>query len=334
MKDNFKFKNLTLDELVISLDRLTRFKLPEISYYRVFSEIISKCLITPKLSKHDIENIDAYVLSSMVEKIWNTSVKDIFNVKFLPIQNKVLKILISETYKNIDNYTKTLVNAKLNIDYILNSADSDKLPINLRFLKQAKNFENYDEIIKLRKEKKLLFPIQKLLIVEGITEEILLPVFAKKFNSDFYENGIYVLGAGGKSKSPALYSQIHDKIKVPVILLFDNDAKDICDVLQSNIDPKDKIICIQKGEFEDILSVNLIKRVLNNEYEPASAVSIYDLKIHKRMCENIEEVYRTRHLGEFKKSKFAKLIAESLKYETDISEDIKLLIQDIISLAR
>ena len=50
------------------------------------------------------------------------------------------------------------------------------------------------------------------------------------------------------------------------------------------------------------------------------------------MCENLEYIYRTRHLGEFKKSAFAKIIAQNIKYDTDITDEIKNIINEIISL--
>lgn len=325
---------MTFDELVISLDRLTRFKLPEISYYRVFSDIISKYLISPKLSKQEIANLNSDYLTSVVEQIWNTSVKKLSGENFKPKQNKLIKFIINQTFKNIDEDTKILINAKLEIGFILRKLDFEKAPVNLKFLISANGISDKKEIYEFSHKNKLLFPVQKLIIVEGITEEILLPVFADKSGYNFYQNGIYVIGAGGKSKSPSLYAEIRDKIKIPIILLFDNDAKDICDVLRKNIEKKDKIILIEKGEFEDILSTNLIKRVLNEEYKPATPLCISELRIHKRMCENIKDFYTNRHLGEFKKAKMSKLIAENIKYETDISKEIKLLISEIINIAR
>ena len=121
-----------------------------------------------------------------------------------------------------------------------------------------------------------------------------------------------------------------EKVKIPIILLFDSDAIEICNVLNKTLLNKDKIIIITQGEFEDILSLNLIKRTLNTEYEPASKLLIDDLRVVNKMCDNIELFYRTRHLGEFKKSKFSKIIAENIKYETDITEEIKNIIFSII----
>jgi hypothetical protein len=48
------------------------------------------------------------------------------------------------------------------------------------------------------------------------------------------------------------------------------------------------------------------------------------------MCSNIEYFYRTRKLGEFKKAKFSKLIAENIKYNSDITDEIQKLINQII----
>ncbi|MBE7705177.1 MAG: ATP-dependent endonuclease [Cyanobacteria bacterium SIG29] len=319
---------MSKEELIICLDRLSRFKLPEESYFRVFSDIISKHLISPKYSKKELEALCAEDLSKLTKLIWNKSTELIYGKK---VQNtKILKVLSNLLYKNLDSRTKTLINTDLHIDPILNNLSNIDIPINLKFLINAKKNTNLNDIKKTRNEKKLLFPIEKIIIVEGITEEILLPIFAKKLKKDFFSNGIYLIGAGGKSKSPALYLKIKNKVKAPITILFDEDASEICSVLKKNLNKHDKIIIIKKGEFEDILSKYLIKRTLNNEYKPATPLNIKELKNSEKMCLNIENFYKTRHLGEFKKAKFAKLIGENIKYKTDITDDIKEILNNIL----
>lgn len=336
-KLEIKYKLLSFDELVINLDRLSRFKLPEENFNRVFNSIIYKNLIFPKYSKIDIEELDPKIIGKIVEEIWNKSVANIFAVKNInTVSNQVLKISILETFKNINERTKTYINTKLNFSDILKNIDYETAPINLKFLIKAdKEFSdkkkiNIDDLTLLRNKYSLLFPIKKLIIVEGITEEILLPVFANKMKSDFNKEGIFILGAGGKSKSPTLYTKVKDKIKIPIIFLFDSDAKEICTFLQDNIEKKDKIILIESGEFEDIISLNLLKRALNDEYKPATPIIKEELHIYKKMCENIENFYRTRHLGEFKKSKLSKIIAKNIKYNTDITNEIREIILSIV----
>ncbi len=330
-----KFKFLSFDELVINLDRLSRFKLPDESFNRVFNSIILKCLIYPKFSKSDVEKFNPRIVSNIVRKIWNASVKNCCkNTKISNSSHKALCLIINKTFKNVDERTRILINTKLNISPILSELDFKTSPINLKFLikvnELTENDVKYENLIKLREKYNLKFPVSRLLIVEGITEEILLPVFADKINMNFDKSGIYILGAGGKSKSPVIYLSVKDKLKIPVVLLFDSDAKEICRNLTNTLDKKDKILMIKEGEFEDILSLNLIKRSLNKEYLPASPIIKDDLHIYNKMCENIENFYKTRHLGEFKKSKLSKIIASNLKYDSDITEEIKNIIFNLI----
>lgn len=329
---NIKYNLIPFNELVVNLDRLSRFKLPENSFPRVFYSIVLKYLINPKYSKNDILNEDVSLVSEIVKQIWNDSVDKC--CKSLNINteiNSAIKTLIKNTFKNIDDKTSVLIKTNLNIAPILEKINYENAPLNLKFLIKLNELGNIFSFNQIRENFSLCFPVSKLLIVEGITEEILLPVFADKLGKNFNKNGIFVLGAGGKSKSPPLYLNLKDKLKIPVILLFDYDAKDICANLESHLLKKDKCILIEKGEFEDILPVNLIKRTLNKEYLPATPLKSNDFSKQNKMCVNIENFFRTRHVGEFKKSKFAKMLVQNVKYKTDITEDIEKIIFSIYS---
>ena len=61
-----KYKLLTNEQILISIDRLTRFKNTKEKYLRVFSDILTTCLIEPKLKNKDIENLDYSTLSQFV----------------------------------------------------------------------------------------------------------------------------------------------------------------------------------------------------------------------------------------------------------------------------
>ena len=87
---------------------------------------------------------------------------------------------------------------------------------------------------------------------------------------------------------------------------------------------------INTSTKEIVIPINTIKRALNAEYTPATPLQIQELRLKEKMCENIELFYKSRHLGEYKKSKVAKIIAENIKYSTDISEEIKNIIKMII----
>jgi len=328
---DIKYKLLSFDELVINLDRLSRFKLPEDAFGRVFSSVILKHLINPAYSKQDFLKEDACIIADIVKKIWNESVKAECGAS----QSKnssinLLKYLTESSFKNIDGRTRVFIDTDLDIYPLLKKINYDKAPLNLKFLIKAAETSDDADYFKIREKYSLCFPVSKLLIAEGITEEILLPVFADKLNKNFNKNGIYILGAGGKSKSPALYMKLRDRLKIPAVLLFDKDAEEICSELEKTLLPKDKYILIEHGEFEDILPAELIKRSLDNEYQLLSPVSSADLEQNKKMCANLENFYRTRALGSFKKAKFAKIIAENVKYDTDVTADIQKIISFVI----
>ena len=138
LKESVKYKLLTFDELVINLDRLSRFKLPETSYNRVFNSILYRNLISPKYSQTDIEKLSADYISQIVKKIWNESVYNLFGkCESFSACQKALLMLSDLTFKNIDERTKKLICTKLNISPILEKIDYNSSPYNLRFLKKV-----------------------------------------------------------------------------------------------------------------------------------------------------------------------------------------------------
>ena len=70
-----KYKNLTKEQIIISIDRLTRFKKTRDKYLRVFTDIITSNLIEPKLRKSDIERIDLAEVTAIATEIFNSSLE-------------------------------------------------------------------------------------------------------------------------------------------------------------------------------------------------------------------------------------------------------------------
>ena len=75
--EEFKIKPLTKNQLIISIDRLTRFKNPYVKYLRVFNEIILSNLIKPKYKKAELEELNSETIKKLAEKIINFSLKEI-----------------------------------------------------------------------------------------------------------------------------------------------------------------------------------------------------------------------------------------------------------------
>ena len=77
MEEKLKFKPLTKSQIIISLDRLTRFKFTEDKYLRVFKDILVSNLLTPKFKKKQLDLIDYDLLTKLVEEIFNFSLESL-----------------------------------------------------------------------------------------------------------------------------------------------------------------------------------------------------------------------------------------------------------------
>ena len=72
-----RYKNLSKEQLIISFDRLTRFKLTKEKYFRVFSDIILSNLIEPVYKKSELQNLPACEITEIAEGIINASLNEL-----------------------------------------------------------------------------------------------------------------------------------------------------------------------------------------------------------------------------------------------------------------
>lgn len=321
--EELKIKPLTKSQIIIFLDRLTRFKFSEDKYLRVFREIILSNLICPKYKKSELDLIDYDTLTKLAENIFNFSLEQL-NIHLSGdfIINKKLLEYEQETFKFDKNVEKLLRNK---IDYKSATAiieDEKHLPLNLRWLKFLANDGNQ---IQDREKSALKFPLEKLVLVEGITEEILLPKFAKLCGYDFDKKGIYLISAGGKNQVVRLFYYFAEILKLPIFVLLDSDAQENFDAIRPKLRQNDRVYVLKNGEFEDVLPLNLIKRTLNKHFINYFSIKLEDLRKDLPMTKILSELLKDRGL-EFKKAEFAALVGENISDLKDVSEEIKSII--------
>ncbi len=301
-----KYKKITENFLLISLDRLTRFKLTKDKYERVFSDIINRFCIFEAGESHNLKTEEKI---RIVEEIINTSFCKYENDMFI---NKFLMEYEESAFKQ-DEVSKKYLKNKINYNSALEAIKNlENTPENVaQLIIKNKNRDLNSENI--RKETKGKYPIEKIILCEGITEEILLPPLAKLQGVDFSALGIHVLQAGGKNQVGKKYINVSEEIKKEVIILLDSDAEEIKNAIMNKLQKKDKICLIKIGEFEDVLPKDLIIDVINETYK-------YQLKeeIDEKYFENgyvaaIKEIFREHALGDFKKSEFAKAVKKHLE---------------------
>ena len=322
---NSKIKPLTKEQIVISIDRLTRFKNTEVKYLRVFRDILVNNLISPKFKKSDLEKMNYNELRNWAEYIINYSLLNLgikleedylINQRLYEYENSVY-----ENEENVQSLLKNKINYKACLEFI-----DENSPKNLRWLKSLGRVKD----IRLeRHNKSLRFPIEKVVIAEGATEETLLPEFAKRCGFDFDKEGIYVLSAGGKNQVVKLYYQLIESLKLPIFVLLDKDAKENLEEIKPRLRECDSIHLLQCGEFEDLLPLDLIKRTLNYELNNISIIENEMFNTEAPRVKILEEVFKTRGMHEFKKVEFAQMVKRNIVSETDISPEIRDIIEEI-----
>lgn len=323
--NNVKVKPLTKEQLTISIDRLARFKNPEVKYLRVFGELITNNLIQPKYKKSDIEKMDSEEVKALAELIINLSLENfglkkdddyVINQRLYNYEKSVFAL-----NENIENLLKNKINYKAFVTLI-----DENSPKNLKWLKALGNSKN---IKQERFEDSLRFPIEKVVIAEGATEETLLPEFAKRCGYDFDKEGIYVLSAGGKNQVVKLYYRLVESLKLPIFVLLDKDAKENLEEIKPKLRPIDKIHLLACGEFEDLLPLELVQRTLDYQLNNISMMEKEMLNAPEPRVKILEEVFKTRGMHEFKKVEFAQMVKKNIETENDISDEIREIINEI-----
>ena len=322
-----KFKALTKEQVLISLDRLTRFKPTKEKYLRVFFDIILGNIVEPKYKKTELENLDMQEIANLAVEVLNNSLNELvpnMNVEAVFSINKKL-IEYENSVFNLEDETKELVNNQLYYKSALKYIDSTS-PINLQWLK---SLEQASDLVANRELHYLKYPIEKIILVEGLTEEILLPAFSKFLGYDFYQKGIQVIGAGGKNQVVKMYYMLIEEVKLPIFLLLDRDAEENIKQIQPRLRDIDKIHLVACGEFEDMLPKSLIIKAINNHLENFSSISDADLDDSLPEVKNLEYIFKTKGLHEFKKADFAKMIRNNISEASDISPEIAEIIEEI-----
>ncbi len=305
--------------MVISIDRLTRFKYTEQKYLRVFFDVILSNLIEPKFRKKDLEVMDYSSLKYFAENIINTSLTSILGeVENTLNINKKLKNYENQIF-NLNDNVNILLDNSINYDAFIKFVTENSVQ-NLQWLKTlSPEFKN---------KIKTKFPIKEVIIVEGITEETLLPVFAKQCGFNFDEKGIQIVSAGGKNQVVKMFYLLSEQLKLPIFVLLDNDAQENYNQIKPKLRKTDKIHLINGGEFEDILPKELILRTLNDHFANLNSIEESEF-IDERMVKNLEEIFKKKGFHEFKKAEFAQLIKNNVNSKNDVSVEIEQIIKEL-----
>lgn len=317
-----KFKIPEIEYIQICLDRLTRFKPVSERYIRVIDDVLSKCLIQTDEKLSDIQMSRKIELA---QTILNSAAKNLTDLKL----NEIIKN-DEEKIFYLTNEDREFLNSKIDFLALINLLNENTLPLNLKRLKFQNNLTSNET----REKYATLFPVSKVVLVEGITEEILLIEFAKILGLDFKKEGIFVLGAGGKNQVARKYYKLIEEIKIPIFILLDSDAIEIANLIIPKLRNKDKLHLIKTGEFEDILTGKLIKNALNFHFAQNMLNNENEFEENGHAVVELHDCFKNNGWGEFKKADFAKIIREYLHQAKNppVSDELKLITDEIKNL--
>lgn len=316
-----KYKKLSKEQILISIDRLTRFKPTEEKYLRVFKDIILSDLLEPKLRKSDLESMEYSEIRDIAVEIFNSSLsghgESLINEKIREYENN--------TFENDEN-VQLLLDNNLNYKSAIELISEDTDVLNLKWLMAL---GETDDLVSYRKENKILYPIEKVVIAEGITEEILLPAFADLCGYNFESNGVKVIAAGGKNQVVKLYYRLRNELKIPIFVLLDKDAQTNEYSINTKLRAEDKVYLLDSGEFEDLLPKKLIVKTVNNEFKNFVKITELDVQTDMPTVKTLEELFKDKCLHEFKKAEFAQRVKQQISSKNDISDELLNIINEI-----
>lgn len=327
-----KFKKIPSPYIKVILDRLFRLKPAYIRYQRVFDDIINKFLIRENNDTADFSHLNTDEKIKLASAIFNSTVQqksqeDILLQEYIKDEEKRLFTHNAQSASYLD--------AKLNYSAALDFVNSDEdLKLNIRQMLAFKKTK--EDPKKLRKKYSLLYPVEKILLCEGATEEILLEQLCLICGYDFKKEGVYVLGAGGKNQVARKYYDMVEEFKIPIFILLDSDAVATKELIEAKLRSSDKIYIIKNGEFEDILPENLITKALNARYKDLYECCVEDFRKGEKRTKELYEIFKQNGFGEYKKAEFAKTLKEYIKNfppESDgLGEEIKTITHQIKEL--
>jgi len=169
-----------------------------------------------------------------------------------------------------------------------------------------------------------------LLLVEGPTEVLLIPHFARTLGFDLSSNAVAVVPAGGSNQVVRKYLELRQVTTLPLVVALDADAGAQARLLAESMRQGDRLHILPSGEIEDTFDLKVLKTYLNyfiKKFKLIQPVVLSDFKSTERRTVTLDRLWRERGLGDFDKIGFARDIVEHEMTPDEVPADARLLVQ-------
>jgi hypothetical protein len=171
-----------------------------------------------------------------------------------------------------------------------------------------------------------LRPYRALVLVEGRSEECLLPVLAQQSGWDLSSHGVLVQAVGGKNQMLARLRQWRQTLRLPLMVLLDADAADLRPAIASLLLPEDVLVVLAAGELEDTYPTCWVQKTLARHYEtaweepPSGVTSVHSSLMQAAAqptcrARQLAKLWRQQGWPRFDKTLFASHLAETIQAE-------------------
>jgi hypothetical protein len=177
-----------------------------------------------------------------------------------------------------------------------------------------------------------------LVLVEGQSETIVLPHFARLLDEPFEVHGIHVVASGGAQQVTRRYLTLKEVLKIPIVCLFDGDASEAFIVIEDDMRDTDALIALESSELEDCYPYNQLLAILDamlaesNQNLASDARGTLDIPRHGSRKAALNKIFRSRGLGDFDKLAFARSSVFVITRADDVPEEICRVIKRIAEI--
>jgi hypothetical protein len=173
-----------------------------------------------------------------------------------------------------------------------------------------------------------------ILLVEGATETILMPHFARLLGCDFDKLGVLAVGTGGANQTSRKYLLLKDMTSIPIYIVLDADALQQVEIIGDIRRDSDRLHVWSAGDIEDTFAAPVLLSQINYYVAARGAepLSLSQLPDGERRTAALNKAFRKRGLGDFDKIGFARSIVDRLQDPADVPRDAAVVIKDISTL--
>ena len=174
------------------------------------------------------------------------------------------------------------------------------------------------------------------LLVEGPTEEDVMPVFMEMMEASKFATGTTIIKTGGKRvKKIEAVVNLLNCYEINCIVMLDKDGQESAKILKDEMDAGElpnlkEIICLEKGDIEDYYPRDVIVQVMRDEYK----VTISESDVCEgSSVDQLENIFNQKAKVKFVKTRFGWHCANLMRKKgVDVPDEIKGIINKVVDM--